>query len=481
MVGLLFVACETSPSDLANTATPWPTLAPIGTREGTQPSLPAAGDVTLIDRIRTEIQTGARAVFPLQGKADDIVRVEVVVLKGDVDPTLQINDPEGQRLASADFANTGGPEVIGEFQFPYDGAFELEVGSKALGGTVGISLYTLAQSAAQSPSSINLAGPKITRTLSYPASFQSHHLSLEKGKRVNIAANAESGSLHLDLELIGPDQMKLVVPVKRSDSGASIVNFLPEQSGAFTVIANNTGESTGSYSVSASLATPGAPASVGSRATIEIGEEPESSIWLTLDGIAQDGFMLDVRPLDPGLDITAAVFDPSGHKLTYVNQANIGGSESMDLVQFPFDGTYQLELSTVAGQGQIQYLIRPVRLVDAKIGGKIYVGGRAETGEIFGAGTVIVYTFEANEGDLIGVDAHATGDAGLDLGFDLFDPNGDKLVTRDDDIGKNPVLDRIELPVRGRYVLALWNYQGTTGTYEVYITKPENTSTSPAN
>jgi hypothetical protein len=77
------------------------------------------------------------------------------------------------------------------------------------------------------------------------------------------------------------------------------------------------------------------------------------------------------------------------------------------------------------------------------------------------------------------VDAHGTDNTGLDLGLDLYSPEGERLVTLDDVVGVNPVIDRIELPQTGQYALVLWNYGGTTGLYDLYVTNPEAPATPP--
>jgi hypothetical protein len=113
------------------------------------------------------------------------------------------------------------------------------------------------------------------------------------------------------------------------------------------------------------------------------------------------------------------------------------------------------------------------------LGGNVTPGGYVGKGEITGPGMALAYTFDAQAGDLIGVDAHATGGTGLDLGFDLYTPDGYLMVTKDDDVGKDPVLDRVELPQSGRYVLLLWSYGGTIGSFELFVTTPGAPATPP--
>jgi hypothetical protein len=121
----------------------------------------------------------------------------------------------------------------------------------------------------------------------------------------------------------------------------------------------------------------------------------------------------------------------------------------------------------------------PISQYDNDQGGKLIPGGQGRQNEIVGPGSVLVYWFEGNVDDLVGIDAHATSSTGLDLAFDLYGPDGSLILTRDDVVGKNPVIDVLELPASGRYAIALWNYGGTVGTFDIFVTSPEAPSTPP--
>jgi len=478
IVGLMLVACASMFPSSPGPATPWPTLAPLG-ESATGQVIGVESQPRLVKRFRADIISGVMSAYPLPGRADLPIRVEVVVLSGNLDPRIEINSAAGDPLADVNLAGEGAPEVIGEFQFPVDSVYELALGAASGAGQVGVSIYQLAgpdtagTAATMSPAKTQVG------VLRQPASFQSYHMPLESGSRVDIQVTAATPDLSLRLALFDPDGENTRATVDTSGPNPAIWNFLPSKTGAYTIMVSNRDEGMGEYSLTTAPSTSGGRAVIGSRAVLELGSMPRKSLWLTMDGIALDGVTVEARPVDANLDLAVAVSDPYGHLLTRVNSVGAGAKETLDLVQFPFSGPHQIEFSAVGGSGEFQYYIRPVRLVDAKIGGKIYPAGRAEHGEFYGPGSVIVYNFQAEAGDLIGVDAHATAGSGLDLGFDLFDPDGEKLLTRDDDVGKDPVLDRIALPKSGSYMLALWNYADSTGPYEIYVTTPEAPSSTP--
>ncbi len=479
VAGLTFVSCRPGSPPSAATPTPWPTLAPLGTPAAQGSAAGTGGGPRLVKHFKADVASGTLAVFPLEGRSGQPVRIEIVVLSGDIEPVVQINNQAGDELATASRGGSGVPVVIGQFQFPVDGYYELAIGSTSGSGVIGASIYQMSPSQVEGGGTFTSTDQELEGKLKQPASYQSYRLPLQRGQRVNIESFADSDNLKLGLELFGPDGALVKILVDTTGANPAIWNFLPAESGAYTVTISNLDEQTGGYSLKVSTSASGGDAVIGSRAALTLSAKPHKSTWLTLPGQALDGVTVEVTPTDPGVDPVISISDPYGHRLTTVDSGGLDQKETLDLVQFPFDGQYQIEFSTKGNAGNVQYYIRPVKLVDAKIGGKIYPAGRAEHGEIYGTGTVIVYTFEAKAGDLVGVDAHATGGTGLDLGFDLYDPDGERLVTRDDVIGKDPVLDRIVLAKSGWYMLTLWNYQDTTGPYEIYVTSPEAPAASP--
>jgi hypothetical protein len=83
---------------------------------------------------------------------------------------------------------------------------------------------------------------------------------------------------------------------------------------------------------------------------------------------------------------------------------------------------------------------------------------------------------------LISVAARAVGQgSNLDLVFDVYGPDGTIIKRNDDDLGKDPVADRIEVSLAGRYVVTIWNYGGTIGLFELVIDNPEAPAALPTN
>lgn len=520
IAALVLTACGGGPVDAAAegtpaaTETPWPTLAPFvptptvtplggqpddaeGTEEGDEgeeeaeetPEPPAGATAVrvatgpeLVEQYRTSIMPGAIAVFPLAGEMDHPVRIEVIVLSGDLDPVVVISNTAGDRLAQS---NTGGPnqpEVIGQFVFPVDGYYELGITGGDGEGEVGVSVYRLDPADLEGGGTFDTIDQTLHGVIDHPSTYHTFRLPVERGQRFDLGAEALTEGLDLLYELYDPTGEMVAARDDNVDANPWLWNYMPGQSGVYTLVVTNYGETTGEYELSYTASESGGEAVLGTRTELGLQGSPRRSTWLTFEATALDAAYVEVQPVDEGVDVTVALYDSSGNKIVEVNEGGVGEDEVMSLVQFPFDTRYQIEFTTNGEDGLIEYYIRyykQVELDEETTGSFIAPGKFGKSGEIEGPGTVITYLFDAAAGSLVGVDAHATGSSALDLGFDLYAPDGTRMVRRDDTVGKNPVLDGIELAQTGRYALTLWNYAGTTGTYDVFVTDPGAPATPP--
>lgn len=475
VAGLTLIGCFQS-STPTTAATPWPTLAPLGTPLAVADAVSRGQGPQLVDHFKIDITPEALAVFPLEGRIEHPVRIEVIILSGQPDPFIVIQNQAGDQIAQSNRGGVGVPEVIGQFQFPKDGYYQLGIGSKTGSGEVGVSVYQLDSTQVEGGGTFTSVPQEVKGTLRQPASYQSYRLPLVRGRRVDITAKALTESLYLQFDVYSPDGSLLASRDNADGTDPALWNLMADVTGNYTIVVSNGDEHVGDYSLNVAPSSPGGQAVVGQRTMLDLGQK---STWLTFDSPAYDGIYVEAKAEGSGVSPTIAVYDQFGNRLTQPDQSNPSDLESLALVQLPFDGTYQIEFSARGNPGQIEYYIRRVRLVDAGMGGQIYPGGRSEKGEITGAGTVLTYFFDGKQGDLIGVDAHGTGGTGLDLGFDLYGPDGTRLLTRDDVVGKDPVLDRYQLPSAGRYVLALWNFGDTNGPFEIYVSTPQAPATLP--
>jgi len=462
--------------------TPWPTLAPVITPEAgvavSEGNLLTGPE--LVEKFRVGIVESLTAAYPLVGSPNVPVRVEVIVLEGNPDPQIHISNANGDQLAVADSGGAGQPEVIGEFVFPGDGYYELGVSSKAGTGQVGVSVYQLQPARVDSDGLFSSTEQILRGRIDHPSSFHTFRIPLERGQRVDIGATAvQENGLDLLFELYGPDGTLRSARDDNVDINPYLWDFMPNQTGIYTLVLSNFSESTGEYYVEVKPSVSAGVVELGRRAEVELVGVPRRSTWLTIDAFAHDGISVEARPLDPEMDTSVAIYDPFGNKVVDVNRTGIDGTEALDLFQFGFSGTYQIEFTPLGESGRLEYLVLLTREADLDVGGRIATGRNLNEGDIDGAGTVIAYSFNVSAGDLVGIDAHPVIDTGLDLAFDLYSPEGYPVVSRDDVIGVDPLVDRVELSQSGQYVLVLQSKGAGVGPYELIVSKPEGAEDAP--
>jgi hypothetical protein len=485
VLAAVLAACagDSMASETAAVTTPtsWPTLAPALSPQPTPaPDSTTQAGPQLLDQFRVDVQEDAVSVFQIEGRIDQPVRIEAIVLSGNIDPYITMSNSVGDRLAYADSGQPGEPEVIGQFQFPGDGFYELGVAAPAGSGEVGISIYALDPANLEGGGVFDSMDEELRGTMEHPSTYHTFRLPVERGVRFNLSAQALTEGLDLVLELYSPDGVLLAARDDNVGVDPYLWNFMPSQSGLYTIVLSNYDEGVGDYLLTVSQTDEDTPAAMGTRTELTLSANPRSSTWLTFESRALDAVRVEARPISPGMDLSVALYDSYGNRLAAADQFGIGEPEQLTTVQVPYDGQYYVEFLTLGEGGQIEYYIRTIPQSEIELGGKRIAPSRfAHEGEIVGPGTSYTYLFDAEAGDLVGADAHGTDNSGLDLGFDLYAPDGTQLLSLDDVVGVNPVIDRIELPQTGQYALVLWNYGGTTGLYDLYVTNPEAPATPP--
>lgn len=478
IAGLMLAGCGGSgAADEAEgtiTPTPWPTLAPAATLEGQMPVIAptAVTSPQLLVQHRVDLSEALMAIFPIEGSLDTPIRVEVIVLNGRPDIQLAIRNSAGDVIVKSDTGDAGQPEVIGQFQFPGEGFYELGIGSKAGEGQVGVSIYSLPPAEIQSGGTFAGTNEELRGTMSQPSTFHTFRLPLERGVRVDIGAEALNSELDLIFNLYDPDGLLLAVKDDNVDKNPYMWHFMPDKTGVYTIVLSNYDEYIGDYLLRVTESESAGDLVFGARTEIELEGNPRKSSFLTFSGRALDAIAIEATPLDAGMDVTMSLYDAFGNVVMIVNDWGGVATETMTQVQLPFTGSYQMEFTTLGESGRMQYYARSIKQVDIDTGGPIVPGGLGQIGEITGSGSVITYLFNASEGDLIGIDIRVPYGSDLDLGFDLFGPDGTLLIVRDDVAGLLPLLDRYEIVDSGQYALCIWTKGDARGSFDIYVTDP---------
>ncbi|MCC6906293.1 MAG: hypothetical protein IT326_10660, partial [Anaerolineae bacterium] len=274
--------------------TPWPTLMPVVTvAPSTLTAVQDASGPQLVDKFRASVEPGLVDVFPLEGLIARPVRIEVIVLSGEVDPQVTLTTPSGNSLAVVNSTGPGEPEVIGQFQFPGDGFYELGITSLAGNGEVGVSIYTLEEAEIDESRVFSSTDQELRGTILHPASYHTYRLPLERGQRIDLTAQALVAGLDLLFELYAPDGQLLTARDDNLGSDPALWNFMPSQSGTYTVVLSNYDEGIGDYALRVAPSTGAGEAVIGTRTEIGVQGSPRRSNWTTFEGRALDAVRIE--------------------------------------------------------------------------------------------------------------------------------------------------------------------------------------------
>jgi hypothetical protein len=448
-----------------------PTLIPTQTATRVPEPEELTADAEQPDRFRAEILPELMSVFPLTGSPDYAVQIEVFVLSGDLDPYIRIYSSMGDQMAFADTGGGGDPEIITAFQFPSAGYYELAIGANWGAGTVGVVIARLPAVSISEDGILSFTNQDLYGTLEEGGSFHVLELTVERGRRFDLWAEARSPGLDLQFELYSPDSMLLAAQDDNVGLDPYLWNFMPAESGTYSIILSSYDNSTGSYAVHLRPSDGGEPLVLGEPAQVELQGSPRRSTWFTVDGAAFDGLAITVRPLNSRLDAVVMVTDPYGNPLSSSDLYGPGQPEALSLVQFPYDGTYQVELSTLGEGGATEYEAEIIPFSAIEQGGVIIPGDAPRPGRLPGGGAVAAYRIELNGAPVIAVDAHAVaGTATPDLVMAVYSEDGGWLVGTDQRAGHNPVLEAIPTASEDWVILLVWNRGPAAGDYEVVVT-----------
>lgn len=175
---------------------------------------------------------------------------------------------------------------------------------------------------------------------------------------------------------------------------------------------------------------------------------------------------IEARVLSGQPDISLELSIPNGGVLARVDQGGAGEPEVIGEFRLPADGYYELGIGTQLEGGQIQMLVFALPEEALSGGGSLPGFGQPVTGSMDRPATIHSFKIQVERGQRFDIRATAlSGD--LDLLFELYDPQGEPIASRDDSLNLDPYLFNLMPDKGGEYTIVLTNYEQTTGTYEL--------------
>jgi hypothetical protein len=201
--------------------------------------------------------------------------------------------------------------------------------------------------------------------------------------------------------------------------------------------------------------------------------QPLAQSIFGLTGQAGDVVRIEVQVRSGAPDLALELSTPGGEVLARVDAGGPGESEAVGEFRFPATGYYELGVRSAAGDGQIDVLI--YQLADEVLSGGGVIPGfdQPATGSMDSPATIHSFTLQVERGQRFDLRATAlSGD--LDLLFELYDPQGEAVASRDDSLGYDPYLFNHMPVIGGEYTVVLTNYEQTTGDYELLAQRSQS-------
>jgi len=466
----------TTPPPAAEATTP-----PAGPT-GVTPTLPGQSSVapgTIMLDQTTAISKGSRIAMSFDGKAGQVIGLDVTLVSGKPRYDFHLADKFGNFLASftSDPANL--TETLPEFTLPYDGAYQIFlIGADDSGS---IEMVVTAGDRATGGGRITEVGKNLGGLASAPRTFHTFYLTLTQGEVVTIAAKANvAGSPDTSLTLFGPDGQYITdaddvhAP---DDLDAVVSGFTVPTSGDYVAIVSNKGSEIGAYTLAVSPDTvppeaQGAPTVVYDT-DYPLGLFDASVASVTFDGTIGEVVRIKVSSLTPGVSADLYLFSPFGQTIAFAVSSDKGKNVAVNEAQLPYTGRYRLEIRPT-GDGQGTFRIDRLTASDLT-GGGVFGANSAESlpGRVTAPSVFHYYQFNARAGDKISLAVYSVSGSGkLEMGFALLGPNGKQIVFADDsdsEFPQDPELKDYVILQNGTYTVIVYSFTPATGTYDLEL------------
>jgi hypothetical protein len=188
----------------------------------------------------------------------------------------------------------------------------------------------------------------------------------------------------------------------------------------------------------------------------------------------------------PHLDPVLALYGPDGLLVDFNDDRPGSGYRSRDaaLVDTPLTeaGVYTLVARSYGKRGAGAYTLTATREPLLSLDGSAPIAlGEHVQAEIFAAGQVDRWTFEGQAGQVIRISMRHLAGSQLDPLLELIGPDGETLVTSDDEGGDvDSLIDAFELPLDGPYVIVARGWGNlSVGVYELALEAVDGSGDAP--
>ena len=423
-----------------------------------------------------------RDVFTVDGLRGEVIRFELEVTDGDLDPMLSIFDNSGKLALHRD-DSAAGLGVEHDLTMELSGRYFVVVArfGHSLGKTAGAYELRMTRKGVLSEGGSALRyNDSVIGTISDANAEVFYTFQAEQGDILTISMVRSSGTLDPYLQIVDSERFEIAKndDHSRDTRNARIDGLIIERTGPYIIVATRYDDSSGSFVLSIEeTADSGKGNTRLAPLPIQYGESrtgalSHSQFERFYSFEAQTGDLITISmvrgaggELDSYLILADEAFAP-------IQEDDDSGVEFQDALigdyRVPAAGRYHIIATrfdrargTTSGDYRLSLDIVKDPFIDVPVDAVSLSYGASVTGKISGDNEDDLYAFYGRNGELVSISMTRV-DGNLDAYLELLNA-GQEVVTRNDDGGgsQNSLIDNFSLPATGMYYIRARRYAGS--------------------
>lgn len=425
-----------------------------------------------------------RDVFAVEGLRGEVIRFELTVTEGDLDPVLSVFDNSGGLALHRD-DSAAGFGVQHDFTMERTGRYFVVVArfGYSLGATSGSYALRMTRKGVLSEGGSTLRyNDSVIGTISDTNAEVFYTFQAEQGDILTISMVRSSGTLDPYLQVVDSERFEIAKndDHSRDTRNARIEGLIIERSGPYIIVATRYDDSAGSFVLSIEeAANSGMGSSRLAPLPIRYGESRSGTLSHAqyeryYSFAAEAGDLVTVsmnRGAGGDLDCYLILADDAFGTIQEDDDSGVEFQDSLITdYRIPAAGTYHIIATRFDGARgstggeyrlSLDILDEPFVNVPADTVSLSY--GTSVSGKIGADNEADLYAFYGRRGEVISISMTRV-DGNLDSYLELLNA-AHEVVTRNDDTGasQNSLIDNFSIPATGMYYIKARRYSGTEG------------------
>ena len=425
-----------------------------------------------------------RDVYTVEGLRGEVIRFELEVTDGDLDPVLSVFDNSG-RLALHRDDSAAGLGVQHDLMMENSGRYFVVIArfGYRLGATAGGYELRMTRKGVLSEGGSTLRyNDSVIGTISDANAEVFYTFQAVQGDILTITMTRSSGTLDPYLQIVDRDRFEIAKndDHSRDTRNARIEGLIIERTGPYIIVATRYDDSAGSFVLSIEeAANSGMGSSRLAPLPLRYGESRTGALshaqyerFYSFEAAAGDLITISMKR-GPNGDLDSFLILADSAYAT-VQEDDDSGAEFQDALitdyRIPAEGMYHIiatrfdrERGATGGDYRLSLDILDEPFVDVPADAVSLSYGTSVSGKISADNEADLYAFYGRRGEVVSISMTRV-DGNLDAYLELLNA-AQEVVTRNDDSGggQNSLIDNFSIPATGMYYIRARRYSGTDG------------------